>query len=460
MTAFTIIEPGIAEWRSALMDADGFPENIAFHTDAELSPVDAIFRARISRVEKALDMAFLDLGDGLEGAMNLRRAKLLVKGRADAISDCVTEGQMLAVQVVNEPSALEGKALPVTPRPRLLGRYVVVEAGAGRLNFSKDLGPKAQKTLTPLLTELASKAAVIVRSHAGDVAPEVVALEADMLVQAMEATGDKAGLSFAHSPLAQALLACPHDDSDILLEGGSALADAKALASKYWPDLTDRLSPFKGKNAFEELGVNEAIEEALAPRIDLPSGGWISITPTPALTAIDVNMGGALKGRSANEAKLVTNLEAAMAVAYHLKFQDIGGLVVVDFIDMSAKGSAKELMDTISKAFRDDPVPVQHSGLSQFGLMEINRKRKGLSLRDRMTVARAPIGRPSAQALEALRLANRVGVEATPGTLVLGMPERALEWLRAQPELVESLTDTTGRTVELEAADRPSAWIR
>lgn len=460
MSRFTILEPGIAEWRSATIDADGFPENIQFHTDAELSPVDAIFRARVTRVDTALDMAFLDLGNGLDGVLNFRRAKLLVKGRADVISDCVVEGDMLTVQVVAEPAALEGKALPVTPRPRLLGRYVVAEAGAARLNFSKDIGPKAQKALMPLLVDVADKAALIVRSHAESVAPEAVAKEASLLIGALGATGTKPGIAFAHSPMAQALLACPHDASDIFIEGGSALADAKTLAGRYWPDLKDRILPFDGKHAFEETGVNEALEEALAAQIHLPSGGWISITPTPALTAIDVNMGGALKGRNAGEAKLVTNLEAAMAIAYHLRLQDIGGLVVVDFIDMSAKGAAKELMDTISAAFRDDPVPVQHSGLSQFSLMEINRKRRGLSLRDRMQVRRAPGPRPAAQALEALRTAGRAAVSADPGTLVISLPPKAVRWLEARPDLTESLAEASGRVIAVEPAETPSAWIR
>ncbi|WP_286828977.1 MULTISPECIES: ribonuclease E/G [Kordiimonas] len=461
MTGFTIIEPGLLEWRSATVGEDGFPETIQFHTDADLSPLDAIFRARVTRVDATLEIAFLDLGDGLTGAMNFRRAKQLVKGRADTISDCVREGDMLTVQVLSEPSALEGKALPVTARPRLLGRYVVAETGGARLNFSKDLGPKAQKTLTPLLTDAASKAAVIVRSHAGSVAPEAVAVEAQMLVNALTADSDKPGLLFAHSPQAQALLAAPHGESDILVEGGSALADAKAVAARLWPDVAARLKPFKGESAaFEEYGVNEAVEEALAPRIDLPSGGWISITPTPALTAVDVNMGGALKGRSAAEAKLITNMEAAMATAWHLRFQDIGGLVVVDFIDMSSKGHAKELMDTVNEAFKGDTVPVQHTGLSQFGLMEINRKRSGLSLRDRMMVSTAPRARAQAQALQLLRDAVRTANRAEPGTLVIAAPEGTKAWFEARADVTESLQQSTGRTIAFETAEAPSVWLR
>ncbi len=450
MTASMIIEPGIGQWRSALLDEDGFPTQLLFHSDAALSPIDGIFAARVTRADATLDMAFLDLGDGRTGAMNLRRAKLLTKNRADSISACVTEGELLTVQVVAEPSALDNKALPVTPRPRLLGRYVVAESGAARLNFSKDLSANAQKKLTPLLTDMAANAAIIVRSSAQGIDPEVVACEARLLANAVSAGGHKPGLLFAHSPLMQALLAAPEGGGQIMIEGGGSLAEAKAAARQRWPDLLDRLSQYDGKSAFEELGVEEAIEEAIADRIDLPSGGWISITPTAAFTAIDVNMGGALKGRSAAEAKIVTNLEAAMATAYHLQFQDIGGLVVVDFIDMNAKGAARELMQTLDAAFRDDIAPVQHTGISQFGLVEINRRRRGLSLRDRMLRYRLPLSRPESEGLALLRSAKRMGNSSEPGNLILTAPKSVQDWLQASPQLLADLKDATGRGIVFE----------
>lgn len=447
MTASMIIEPGIGEWRSALIGDDGFPTQLNFHPDASLSPVDGIFAARVTTVDSTLDMAFLDLGGGVSGAMNLRRAKLLTKNRAESIGDCLREGQLLTVQVVAEPSALDDKAVPVTPRPRLLGRYVVAEHGGARLNFSKDLSANAQKKLAPLLTEASSQAAVIVRSTAQGVDPDIVAREAALLADAVTRESEAPGLLFGHSPLMQALLAAPEDDTPIMVEGGSALAEAKAAAQRHWPDMLPRLMKYDGKAAFEDLGVEEAIEEALADRIELPSGGWISVTPTPAFTAIDVNMGGALKGRNAGEAKIITNLEAAMAIAYHLRFQDIGGLIVVDFIDMSAKGAARELMQTLEAAFREDIAPVQHTGISQFGLVEINRRRKGLSLRDRMLRHRAPADRPAAQAQTLLRQAARTADRPDPGDLVLTAPKSVLSWLEARPALLEALRKASGRTL-------------
>jgi ribonuclease G len=456
MSFETIIEPGIGQWRSATIDEDGLPLSLNFHDDVALSPTDAVFYARVTRVDSTLDMAFLDMGDGRMGAVNLRRAKLLVKGRADSISDCLTEGQMLAVQVVAEPPVGENKAFVVTPRPRLMGRYVVVEAGAARLNFSKDIAPKAKKALEAALQPLTAGGAIIVRSRAGEVAPEFVAGEAKRFLDAINTTPEAPGLMFAFAPAEQALVAVPEGVGPVMVEGGGNFANARSLAKTNWPDLEERLKLYDGEGAaFEFYGVEEAIEEALADKIELPSGGWISITETRALTVVDVNMGSALQGRSAGDAKLVVNMEAAMAVGYHLRFQEIGGLVVVDFIDMSAKGAARDLMSALDAAFEGDPVPVQHTGISQFGLVEINRRRHGLSLRDRMTVARAPAPRADSVALDLIRRARRLGRTAERGNLVITASDAVNAWFDANPAYVEDLKLQTQRSITFErgAAD-------
>ncbi|MCJ9430519.1 ribonuclease E/G [Kordiimonas marina] len=451
MTGTMLIEPGIGQWRSAVLGDDELPVTLTFHEDIALSAAGALFDARVTRVDAHLDIAFLDLGDDRDGMLSLRRAKLIAGGRAETISDCVTEGQMLRVQVVAEPSALDDKALPVTPRPRLTGRYVVAEAGGARLSFSKDLGPKTVKTLTPMLTGAASRAALIVRSRAGEVPAEAVAVEADWLTGILGAKcADKPGLVHAFSPLEQALLAVGQGTESLLIEGADALAQTKAMAETRWPDLSGLAELYKDTTPmFEAFGVEEAIEEALGDRIELPSGGWLSVHETPAVTAIDVNMGGALKGRSAGEAKLVVNLEAALAIAYHLRFQDIGGLVVVDFIDMAAKGAAKDLMDVLSGALKEDHVPVQHTGLSMFGLMELNRKRSGLSLRQRMLRQHKATDRPAAVALKLIRDGVRLGRTASPGNLTVTAPKPVLTWLERHTDLLDALKAQTSRAVTL-----------
>ncbi len=459
--SFTIIESAIGQWRSAEIDEDGLPLNLHFHDDVSISPLDAIFDGRVTNVDNTLDMAFLDLGNGLTGALNFRRARLLVKEQVGSISECVREGDLIRVQVVSEPSALEDKALPVTPRPRLMGRYIVAETSKPRLNLSKDLTHRQTAALKAALADVVTDAAIIVRSRAGNAPVEAVVKEVEALQQALTKPADGPGLVHAWSPAEKSLLGTP-DDGDIFTESGSTLSALKATAKRIWPDLLDCLELYKGggTTAFEELGVEEAIEEALSDRIALPSGGWIGIMPTPALTAVDVNLGGALKHMAAGEAILVTNMEATLALAYHLDFQDIGGIIVVDYINMSAKGSTRDLMQHIERTFRGGNVPVQHTGISQFGLVEFTRKRSGLSLRDRMTQARAPITRPAAEALGLLKKAQKLGTTAEPGELIIAARQATINWLEARPALLEDLKQATQRSLVLESASSAESFIR
>jgi ribonuclease G len=446
----TIIEPGIGQWRSADIDEDELPTDLRFHDDAALSPLDAVFDARVIKVDAALDMAFLDLGNGLQGSLNFRRGRLLAQGQARSIKDCVKEGQLLRVQVVSEPSTLEGKALTVTPKPRLAGRYAVVESGKARLNFSKDLTAKRTKELKEAIGEISDSAAVIVRSRAGKVPVSFVTAEIEALVAALTRTNDKLGLVYRATPAHKALLALDDTTEPVFVEGGSSYAEVKALAAKSWPDLHSRIEPYVADDsAFETLGVEEAIEEALGERIELPSGGWISITPTSALTAVDVNMGGALKHMAAGEAKLVVNMEATLALAYHMRFQNIGGIVVVDYINMSAKGHTRDLMQLIERVARADSVPLQHTGLSSFGLVEFTRKRSGLSLRDRTLQHVTPRQQTAARGITLLREAVRLGQSAAPGVLALTVDKDLQDWLHANPALLENLEKQTSRTIEL-----------
>jgi Rne/Rng family ribonuclease len=444
----TLIEPGIGYWRSTLIDEDGFPTSLTFHDDVRFGKVAAIFPAIVTKLDTSSDIAFLslvkdDTDNPIDGMMNLRRAKQLVKGAVHSIADCVHEGQRLMVQVLSEPSSLENKSLSVTPRPRLDGRYVSVEAGASRLNFSKDLGPKTIKALEEPLSLLSKNAAIIVRARAANVAHDTVIAEAKWLVKALTSQN-----SFALSPMEKALIAVPDGDQGIYIEGGQDFASAKALAQQKWPDLVERMTLYKGtSNAFEEFSVEEAIEEAISDRIILPSGGWISIHETPALTSIDVNMGGALREMSAAEAKLTVNMEAALAIAHHLKFQDIGGLIVVDFIDMSGKGTAAKLLELFDKALKEDRVPVRRSGISAFGLVEMSRQRKGVSLRDRYQLRRAPIERVSERAMALLRKAMKLGYSSTSGLLIVQCDQSVQSWFDKHTFAVENVAGQTQRSI-------------
>ncbi|RMB01480.1 Rne/Rng family ribonuclease [Eilatimonas milleporae] len=468
----TIIEAGIGRWRSAVIDQDGFPARLTFHDSNTVSPIGSIVDARVRQVNARLDMVFLDLGPLGEGVMNRRRARQRVKGAVKRLSDCAHEGECLRVQVLSDPGVLEtGKALSVTPRARLVGRYVVAEClsardgnSTGKLSLSNDLPPKRARALDAALSPLTAQAGVnlIVRSRAASVDDAFVIMEAERLTKPLSAPLET-GTLYSPALIDLALTAVEDGDVPVQFADRASLTQARTVTADRYPDLSARLDIHPaGMAAFEEDGVEDALQEALADRIVLPSGGWLSIHETPALTAIDVNMGAALAAHGPQEAIRRVNLEAALAIAHHLDFQDIGGLIVTDFIDMRAKDAVADLTATLDAALGEHKTPVERTGLSRFGLMELRRARSGLSLRQRLLTRPATPGGPNAaaQALSLLQQAQRLGRQAQPGTLTMAAPEAVTAWLDARPELIRALEQDSLRQVVVKTADTVSVTIQ
>ncbi len=440
--------------RRALLDADGIPAALDFFDDVSVSAMDALFLARVTGFDDASDLAFLDLDSTRSGVLPFRRARMLKPG-SKRIRDCLTEGQMLTVQALADPSALETKAVPVTPRPRLVGRYVVVEAGTPKLTLSKSLTIAANTALKEALSGLAAKAAIVVRDRAENVDPEVVVAEVQRLLDHLNTTRGGVGVTAAMDPLERAIATAP-TGVPIGLYGTAAYADARQFVQNRYPDCT--LSAVSDRD-WADADLDGAIDEALAERIRLPSGGWIAIYPTPALTAIDVNMGTALQTYPPGEAKAVVNMEAAQAVAFHLRFQNIGGLIVVDFIDMTNKHAVKALIETVDAALSEDTVPVDRTGISRMGVMELTRQRRGLSLRDRFQISGRVQDRPAATADMLLAQAEVESRTAGPGTLQISAPARVTRWLEAHPGLLGRLSKRWGRALTFKTANTLSVDV-
>lgn len=451
MSQTCLIETAIGQTRSALIGADGLPIEVAFFTDYSQVVPGVIATARITRVDKQLDMAFAALPEGKQGILSFRRAKGLGGPQAQTISDCVREGELVTVQVVADPSGLEDKALTLSARPKIVGRYLVAERGKPRLNFSKDIGPRPKKRLEAALAPFKETMALLVRSKAETVPPDALINEAKWLLQAFQVGGSEPSILFAPTPAERILLSISDVPDAILTNSSETLTELNQLTKNRWPDLGSAVSLYDGKDMMEANGVNEAIEEAIADRIELPCGGWISMHETPALTAIDVNMGGALAGRSAGDAQMLVNMEAAMAIFFHLRFQDIGGLIVVDFIDMKAKGAAAKMMDLVDGLVRDDPVPIRRTGISPLGLMEVSRKRTGISLRQRFLMRPTIYAAAEAAALDLLSKAERLGSTGAAGLLLMKSSPDVMTWLQDNDHLLDALEAKTHRKLSLEA---------
>lgn len=210
---------------------------------------------------------------------------------------------------------------------------------------------------------------------------------------------------------------------------------------------------------FEYYGVNDKLEQVIDNNISLPSGGWLSIEHTKALTAIDVNssnLAGQIK--LAGDNALKTNLEAANAIAHALVFQNIGGLIVVDFIDMAGKKAKQNLQEQLEIALKADPLHVEIGKLSPFGLLEIKRQKSGESLKERLMV-NTPRPRADALGLELLRQAQKQGAMPNIGDVEITAPADVIIWLKNNTKACNELKENTARNLVFKTDDSSTGIV-
>ena len=440
-----LICASIGETRAAVIE-DGRPVGVDHHRDGTVPAVESVWRARVTRVMPEHDLAHLALTDGVPAVLPFRRARPLTdKARPRGIADCVSEGQQVVVQVTREGEP--GKAAIASATVRLAGRYVVAAPDGQGLAFADRLAATADRDgLTDALSPLADTAHLTVRRAAAAVPPAAVAAEAGTLIEDWTGRPDTPGLVRpAPAPVARLLRDSPPAGTDrVIVDDPALTAEAERLAAGRWPDLDGRVERWRDREPlFDAFGVDDAIDRAIADRIPLPGGGWIAIDETRALTAIDVDAG--------SGAALTANLEAADEIARQLRFQGIGGLIVVDFIDMKSKAARQRLTKRLDGALADDPRGVRRSGPSPFGLVELNRPRVGPSLRQRLL--NRPPPHPSAEtaALALLRRAEREArADRRPGAVVLVADPATADLLGDRPGWTDALAARIGRRVRID----------
>lgn len=209
---------------------------------------------------------------------------------------------------------------------------------------------------------------------------------------------------------------------------------------------------------FAYYGVEEKLAEVVENKIPLPSGGWISIEATHALTAIDVNSSSA-GDRLAPDNALRANLEAATAIAKALVLQNIGGLVVVDFIDMLGAKAKTNLQEVMEQELKADPLHVEVGKLSPFGLFEIKRQKSGENLRDKL-VKQNESPRPDATALELLRQAQKLGEMPSVGDIEIKAHAGVINWLENNAKACDMLKESTARNLKLKSDNSNIGEVR
>ena len=355
-----------------------------------------IYKGKITRVEPSLEAAFVDYGAERHGFLPLKEIAreyfpddYVFQGRPN-IRDILSEGQEVIVQVNKEERGNKGAAL--TTFVSLAGSYLVImpnnpRAGGISRRIEGDERTELKEALSSL--DVPEGVGLIVRTAGVGKSPEELQWDLKVLLHHWEAikqaSQNRPAPFLIHQESDVIVRAIRdylrRDIGEILIDSPKVFEKAKEHIKLVRPDFINRVKLYQGEvPLFSHYQIESQIESAFQREVRLPSGGSIVIDVTEALTAIDINSARSTRGGDIEETALNTNLEAADEIARQLRLRDLGGLVVIDFIDMTPVRHQREVENRIRDAVRQDRARIQISRISRFGLLEMSRQRLSPSL--------------------------------------------------------------------------------
>jgi len=423
-----------------------------------------IYRGIVANVQPSLDAAFIAFGEERDGLVRADDVvpsaygkKVEGEGKHPRIDRILQRGQPILVQVVRDGVGHKGAL--VTTNISIAGRYLVLmpfDDVRGVSRKAEDEERQAVKDRVAKL-ELPEGCGVILRTNALDQPQKTLNRDLNALLRLWKKirdewkTGKGPRLLYSDQDLIVQALRDTLDSSisEVLVDDDEAFKKAQGYMRTFMPRAGNRLVHYTDRMPlFSRFQLEEQIDRIYQRKVELPSGGSIVIDGTEALTAIDVNSGRATRGKNQEETAVATNLEAAREVARQLRMRDIGGLVVVDFIDMRSAKYRREVEKTVRDAMKDDKARTTASRLSENGLLEINRQRlkKALQLRThRPCPTCIGTGTIASPELVGLNILRRIETRAVTGRLGGVRVE-------LHPELADALQNE--RRQELAALER------
>ncbi|MEP1213915.1 MAG: ribonuclease E [Marinobacter sp.] len=356
-----------------------------------------IYKGRITRVEPSLEAAFVDFGADRHGFLPLKeiskeyfkKSPGQIEGKIN-IKDVVAEGQEVIIQVDKEERGNKGAAL--TTFISLAGRYLVLMPNnprAGGISRRIEGEERAQLKDAMSDVQVPKSMGIIVRTAGIGRTTEELQWDLDYLVQFWEAITQAAGERKApfliHQESNVIIRAVRdylrQDIGEVLIDASTVYEDVLNFVRAVMPSFENKIKLYKDEiPLFSRYQIEGQIETAFQREVKLPSGGSIVIDPTEALVSIDINSSRATKGHDIEETAFQTNLEAAEEIARQLRLRDMGGLIVIDFIDMTPAKHQREVEQKMREALEIDRARVQVGKISRFGLLEMSRQRLRPSL--------------------------------------------------------------------------------
>lgn len=360
--------------------------------------VSNIYLGRVARVLPGMQSAFIDIG--LERAAFLHVADLWQKKEPGAVVEhapqiaiekTLFEGQTLMVQVVKDPIGTKGARL--STQISVAGRTLVYLPQDEHIGISQRIEEEADRNrLRDLMNKLRpaeEKGGYIVRTMAEEASEEDIANDIEFLRKSwkaiVEASRTQPAPTLLHQDLDLGLRVLRdfvnEDTASIQVDSRENYVRLKKFGEQFTPTVMDRLSHYAGERPlFDLYNIDAEIEKALSRRVDLKSGGYCIIDQTEAMTTIDVNTGGFVGARNFDDTIFRTNLEAAHTIARQLRLRNLGGIIILDFIDMENTEHREAVLGELKRALDKDRTRITVSGFSQLGLVEVTRKRTRESL--------------------------------------------------------------------------------
>ena len=390
------------ETRVAVVEG-GSVQELHVERTLERGLVGNIYAGRVARVLPGMQSAFVDIG--LDKAAFLHVADVYVNGgngRGDSsgasatpIERMVFEGQTLTVQVIKDPIGTKGARL--SSQVSIAGRLLVFLPQDDRIGISQKIGsPELREQLRARMSALATvpdgsgaTGGFILRTNAEDASDAELADDIAYLRKTWAAVRDRAFKSPPGSLLHQdlnlverVLRDMAHDQTQaIRIDSLMQYEQLSRFGRDFTPTSVAKLEHYKGERPiFDLFNIDEEIERALARRVGLKSGGYLIIDQTEALTTVDVNTGGFVGARNFDDTIFKTNLEAAQAIARQLRLRNLGGIIIIDFIDMTRDEHQAAVLAELRKQLARDRTKITVSGFTGLGLVEMTRKRTRESL--------------------------------------------------------------------------------
>ncbi len=469
------------ETRVAVVE-NGMLQEVHIERASRRGFVGNVHKGRVQRVMPGMQAAFIEIGLGRAAFLHASDVLRPVAGDlvgddaapaqvAPPITELLREGQEVVVQVIKDPIGSKGARL--TTHLSIPSRYLVLLPYSRMIGVSARIEDEAERQrLKDLMHGLVGDSSVgyILRTNAEGIGAEALAEDIDYLNKVWTTLGERIA--------AGAIGRCVYEDLNLPLrtlrdlvragvekvriDSRETFDRAQEFVRQFMPELIDRIEHYPGERPiFDLYSIEEEIQRALRKEVPLKSGGYLVIDQTEAMTTIDVNTGAYLGHRNLEETVYRTNLEAAQSVARQLRLRNLGGIIIIDFIDMTDEEHRRQVLRTLEKSLTRDHAKTNFYELSPLGLVEMTRKRTTESLERQLCEpcascgGRGHIKTTETVCYEIFREITRAVRQFEAETLmVLASPRVVSRILEEESAAVAELEEFIGKTIRFQSDDQ------